>query len=182
MDINEVVSQDSAPVTDQALAQGQAQAQAQAQATDAPQATDASQTIDARDTAPTESAIERLDNSMMGSAGQTQVKQEEENVDAPPIQEPLKTEDPHITISQPPPPPQTAQEPILPLKQETKGLADNTQKVDLMNTIGGSQTRRYLNEHVTPALLDGIRKIAIEQPNDPLRVLGEYLISRSESK
>lgn len=76
---------------------------------------------------------------------------------------------------------QSSLEPSPQLKQEGNGLATDTKgKLDLVNTIGGSQTRRYLNKYVTPALLDGMRQIAIQQPSDPLRVLGEYLISRSE--
>nr|CAO98830.1 subunit of the COMPASS complex [Nakaseomyces delphensis] len=72
-------------------------------------------------------------------------------------------------------------EPVPQLKQEMNGLVGDTKsKLDLVNTIGGSQTRRYLNEYVTPALLDGMRQIAIKQPENPLRVLGEYLIARSE--
>lgn len=53
--------------------------------------------------------------------------------------------------------------------------------INLVETIGGSQTRRYLNDKVTPVLLEGMRKIAVEQPADPLRVLGEYLIERSDN-
>lgn len=52
--------------------------------------------------------------------------------------------------------------------------------INLSETVGGSQTRRYLNETVVPHLLDGMRLIAKEKPDDPLRVLGEYLISKSE--
>ena len=50
----------------------------------------------------------------------------------------------------------------------------------LANVVGGSQVRRYLNEQVTPSLLAGMRQIAAEQPEDPLRALGEFLISESE--
>lgn len=59
----------------------------------------------------------------------------------------------------------------------TQGLID---KIDLSETIGGSQTRRYLNKNVTPFLLNGMRQIAIDKPDDPLRVLGEYLIQQSD--
>lgn len=50
----------------------------------------------------------------------------------------------------------------------------------MADVIGGSQTRRYLNANVTPFLLAGMRIIATEQPEDPLRRLGEYLIEQSE--
>lgn len=43
----------------------------------------------------------------------------------------------------------------------------------------GAPTRQYLNSKVTGPLLDGMKQIAKEQPKDPLRALGEYLIQRS---
>ncbi|CCK69705.1 Sdc1p KNAG_0C06080 [Huiozyma naganishii CBS 8797] len=52
----------------------------------------------------------------------------------------------------------------------------------LVATVGGSSTRKYLNEEVTPALLRGMRLIAVEQPENPLKRLGEYLIEQSGSK
>ncbi|KAI5466270.1 hypothetical protein BGZ63DRAFT_420772 [Mariannaea sp. PMI_226] len=44
----------------------------------------------------------------------------------------------------------------------------------------GDSTRRYLNMKVTGVLLEGMKQLAKEQPSDPLRVLGEYLIQRSK--
>ncbi|KAI0842172.1 hypothetical protein F5Y06DRAFT_259178 [Hypoxylon sp. FL0890] len=44
----------------------------------------------------------------------------------------------------------------------------------------GAPVRQYLNSKVTGPLLDGMKMIAKEQPKDPLRVLGEYLIQRSK--
>lgn len=43
----------------------------------------------------------------------------------------------------------------------------------------GAPTRQYLNGKVTGVLLDGMKQLAKEQPKDPLRVLGEYLLQRS---
>ncbi|KAL7950730.1 hypothetical protein V8C42DRAFT_307358 [Trichoderma barbatum] len=43
----------------------------------------------------------------------------------------------------------------------------------------GDSTRRYLNTKVTGALLEGMKLLAKEKPEDPLRVLGEYLIQKS---
>lgn len=43
----------------------------------------------------------------------------------------------------------------------------------------GAPTRQYLNSKVTGALLEGMKVLAKEQPEDPLRVLGEYLLARS---
>ncbi|KAI1407840.1 hypothetical protein F5Y13DRAFT_173879 [Hypoxylon sp. FL1857] len=44
----------------------------------------------------------------------------------------------------------------------------------------GAPVRQYLNSQVTGPLLDGMRLIAKEQPKDPLRVLGEYLLQRAK--
>lgn len=38
----------------------------------------------------------------------------------------------------------------------------------------------YLNDNVTPALLDGMRMLAREQPKEPLLVLAEFLRERHE--
>ncbi|KAI1431652.1 hypothetical protein GGR50DRAFT_697797 [Xylaria sp. CBS 124048] len=44
----------------------------------------------------------------------------------------------------------------------------------------GAPVRQYLNSKVTAHLLDGMKILAREQPRDPLRVLGEFLIERSK--
>ncbi|OJI81816.1 hypothetical protein ASPTUDRAFT_45130 [Aspergillus tubingensis CBS 134.48] len=44
---------------------------------------------------------------------------------------------------------------------------------------GGAPIRRYMNEKIVPHLLDGMTVVAKEQPPNPLRVLGEYLIQKS---
>ncbi|KAI1107837.1 hypothetical protein F4804DRAFT_296082 [Jackrogersella minutella] len=46
--------------------------------------------------------------------------------------------------------------------------------------LHGAPVRQYLNSKVTGPLLDGMKIIAKEQPQEPLRVLGEYLIQRSK--
>ncbi|CZT00392.1 related to histone-lysine N-methyltransferase [Rhynchosporium graminicola] len=43
----------------------------------------------------------------------------------------------------------------------------------------GAPTRQYLNSKVTGPLMDGMKLLAKDQPKDPLRVLGEYLLQRS---
>ncbi|KAH7364598.1 hypothetical protein BKA65DRAFT_533175 [Rhexocercosporidium sp. MPI-PUGE-AT-0058] len=43
----------------------------------------------------------------------------------------------------------------------------------------GAPTRQYLNSKVTGPLMDGMKLLAKEQPKDPLRALGEYLLQRS---
>ncbi|RQM06971.1 hypothetical protein DH86_00000108 [Scytalidium sp. 3C] len=45
--------------------------------------------------------------------------------------------------------------------------------------LHGAPTRQYLNSKVTGVLLEGMKQLAKEQPKDPLRVLGEYLLQRS---
>ncbi|KAK1833831.1 putative dpy-30 domain-protein [Podospora conica] len=44
----------------------------------------------------------------------------------------------------------------------------------------GAPVRQYLNSKVTPALLEGMKMLAKEQPKDPLRALGEFLLARSK--
>ncbi|KAL2756800.1 hypothetical protein ACRALDRAFT_208696 [Sodiomyces alcalophilus JCM 7366] len=44
----------------------------------------------------------------------------------------------------------------------------------------GDPVRRYLNTKVTVVLLEGMKQIAKEQPKDPLRKLGEFLLQRSK--
>ncbi|KAI1189066.1 hypothetical protein F5B17DRAFT_428891 [Nemania serpens] len=44
----------------------------------------------------------------------------------------------------------------------------------------GAPVRQYLNSKVTAHLLEGMKQLAEDQPKDPLRVLGEFLIERSK--
>ncbi|KAI1828010.1 hypothetical protein F4861DRAFT_238158 [Xylaria intraflava] len=44
----------------------------------------------------------------------------------------------------------------------------------------GAPIRQYLNGRVTAHLLEGMKQLAKDQPKDPLRVLGEFLIERSK--
>ncbi|KAM0799240.1 hypothetical protein BDR22DRAFT_855877 [Usnea florida] len=43
----------------------------------------------------------------------------------------------------------------------------------------GAPARRYLNEKVTGVLLEGMKRLAADQPENPLQVLGEFLLQRS---
>jgi len=43
---------------------------------------------------------------------------------------------------------------------------------------GGAPARQYMNEAVAPYLLEGMKMLVREQPPDPLRVLGEWLIEQ----
>ncbi|KAI9835141.1 MAG: hypothetical protein M1819_002510 [Sarea resinae] len=47
-------------------------------------------------------------------------------------------------------------------------------------TPNGAPARRYLNEKVTTVLLEGMKDLARDQPKDPLRVLGEFLLQKSK--
>ncbi|RCK65251.1 COMPASS component SDC1 [Candida viswanathii] len=62
-------------------------------------------------------------------------------------------------------------------KQEPTSL-DN--QPPMHEIVGGSSVRRYLNEHVTLTLLEGLKELAQVKPEDPLKYLGEYLIAKSE--
>lgn len=44
----------------------------------------------------------------------------------------------------------------------------------------GAPARRYLNEKVTGVLLEGMKRLAADQPENPLQVLGEFLLQRSK--
>ncbi|KAH6709651.1 hypothetical protein BKA61DRAFT_614730 [Leptodontidium sp. MPI-SDFR-AT-0119] len=44
----------------------------------------------------------------------------------------------------------------------------------------GAPIRQYLNSKVTGPLMEGMKLLAKEQPKDPLRALGEYLLQRSK--
>ncbi|KAA8646974.1 hypothetical protein EYZ11_000088 [Aspergillus tanneri] len=44
---------------------------------------------------------------------------------------------------------------------------------------GGAPARVYMNEKIVPYLLEGMKMVTKEQPSNPLRVLGEYLIQKS---
>ncbi|KAK3311130.1 uncharacterized protein B0T15DRAFT_520527 [Chaetomium strumarium] len=43
----------------------------------------------------------------------------------------------------------------------------------------GAPVRQYINSKITGVLLEGMKLVAREQPKDPLRVLGEFLLQRS---
>ncbi|KAK0660811.1 hypothetical protein QBC41DRAFT_330761 [Cercophora samala] len=46
--------------------------------------------------------------------------------------------------------------------------------------LHGAPVRQYINSKITGVLLEGMKLVAREQPKDPLRVLGEYLLQRSK--
>ncbi|KTW27872.1 uncharacterized protein T551_02839 [Pneumocystis jirovecii RU7] len=61
-----------------------------------------------------------------------------------------------------------------------KEMATATNIQSQNRIISTVPTRIYLNENVTPVLLEGMKIIAKERPPNPLQVLGEYLINKSK--
>ncbi|KAJ5655691.1 hypothetical protein N7507_007641, partial [Penicillium longicatenatum] len=61
----------------------------------------------------------------------------------------------------------------------------HTPMVELSNAAasqvrpGGAPAREYLNEKIVPYLLEGMKAVAKDQPANPLRVLGDFLIQKS---
>lgn len=65
--------------------------------------------------------------------------------------------------------------PVSPIEKSS-----STDSKIMAEIVGGSQVRKYLNANVTPYLLQGMRQIANEQPQEPLKALGEYLIEMNK--
>ncbi|KAI4290043.1 MAG: hypothetical protein L6R35_000686 [Caloplaca aegaea] len=64
--------------------------------------------------------------------------------------------------------------------RNTNGIIEAPSPLPAKAATHGAPARRYLNEKVTGVLLEGMKRLAVEQPEDPLRVLGEYLLQRSK--
>lgn len=47
--------------------------------------------------------------------------------------------------------------------------------------VGGSSVRRFLNEHLTEHLLEGLKHVSKTKPENPLYELGTFLIERSKT-
>lgn len=96
------------------------------------------------------------------------------------------------SITPPPAQPQPQPQPIVasnsatpvstPAKKSKLESTTSTNKPPIHEIVGGSSVRRYLNEHVTLALLEGLKELAQVKPEDPLKYLGEYLIAKSEEE
>ncbi|KAL8892017.1 MAG: hypothetical protein Q9215_001019 [Flavoplaca cf. flavocitrina] len=63
--------------------------------------------------------------------------------------------------------------------RNTNGNVDVPPPLPAKAAAHGAPARRYLNEKVTGVLLEGMKRLAVEQPEDPLKVLGEFLLQRS---
>ncbi|KAL6236755.1 hypothetical protein BDW75DRAFT_104864 [Aspergillus navahoensis] len=61
------------------------------------------------------------------------------------------------------------------------GAAQNPAADSIAPTVrpGGAPARVYMNEKIVPYLLEGMKTVTKEQPANPLRVLGEFLIQKS---
>lgn len=64
-------------------------------------------------------------------------------------------------------------------KQKTSIENTNDSDTPVYEVVGGSSLRRYLNKTLTQHLLDGVREVSREKPEDPVRWLGDFLIERS---
>ncbi|ODQ78220.1 hypothetical protein BABINDRAFT_162885 [Babjeviella inositovora NRRL Y-12698] len=49
-----------------------------------------------------------------------------------------------------------------------------------VEVVGGSSVRKWLNANLTPHLLEGMRRCGEEQPEEPLKFLGEFLLQKHE--
>ncbi|KAK3395633.1 hypothetical protein B0T20DRAFT_419396 [Sordaria brevicollis] len=65
-------------------------------------------------------------------------------------------------------------------QQQAGGGGTGTGGMPTEPTLHGAPVRQYLNSKVTVHLLEGMKMLAKEQPKDPLRALGEYLLQRSK--
>lgn len=71
------------------------------------------------------------------------------------------------------PPTSTSTPAAEPIKQEGASTASLPNPAENY----GAPTRLWLNKEVTPALLAGMRQIAKDKPEDPVKALGEFLIN-----
>lgn len=62
---------------------------------------------------------------------------------------------------------------------EDKQEPTHGNELPVHEVVGGSSVRQYLNKHLTQHLLDGLRDVSKNKPEDPLKYLGEFLIQRS---
>jgi COMPASS component SDC1 len=86
-------------------------------------------------------------------------------------------------VKPPPPPPQTRptapppQPQPQPVAQKQLSPTPNATPANQIPP-GGAPARRFLNDNVTPALLEGMKMLAREQPKEPLLALARFLEER----
>lgn len=75
------------------------------------------------------------------------------------------------------------EEPVIKkLKVEEEATHQEIPKFDqppVHEMVGGSSVRKYLNEKLTPHLLEGLNIIGKSKPEDPIYELGQFLLQRS---
>ncbi|CUM50238.1 uncharacterized protein AC631_00139 [Debaryomyces fabryi] len=62
---------------------------------------------------------------------------------------------------------------------EDKQDPNHGNELPVHEVVGGSSVRQYLNKHLTQHLLEALRDVSKNKPEDPLKYLGEFLIQRS---
>ncbi|KAL4905205.1 hypothetical protein BDW74DRAFT_20351 [Aspergillus multicolor] len=67
------------------------------------------------------------------------------------------------------------------MSSSSAGAAHTPTADSIASTVrpGGAPARVYMNEKIVPYLLEGMKTVTKEQPANPLRVLGEFLIQKS---
>lgn len=68
-------------------------------------------------------------------------------------------------------------------RQKSEGTAEPsvTTTAPMCEIVGGSSVRQYLNKNLTEPLLEGLRIVGREKPEDPLRWLGQFLLDKSSA-
>lgn len=69
--------------------------------------------------------------------------------------------------------------PVKKIKTEESSIPKHTEP-PVHEIVGGSSIRQYLNKHLTQHLLEGLKQVGKDKPEDPLLALGKFLIQRSE--
>ncbi|TKA72204.1 hypothetical protein B0A55_06965 [Friedmanniomyces simplex] len=104
------------------------------------------------------------------------------------ITDTLPANDP--TDPQPPPQPENLQPPVdrLPTAAAPPASQPTTRAssipppppVRTQPVAHGGPTRQFLNQHITPHLLEGMKYVAMQEPDKPLLWLSEFLRDRSK--
>ncbi|OLL22010.1 Set1 complex component sdc1 [Neolecta irregularis DAH-3] len=93
--------------------------------------------------------------------------------------------DPQGNCNIPPPPLKSTSKPdVQDVKMECTASTHQVgpSKITPNQVLEAAPVRSYLNQKVTPVLLDGMRILAKEQPPNPLERLGQYLIERGRNQ
>ncbi|KAF1839981.1 uncharacterized protein K460DRAFT_371939 [Cucurbitaria berberidis CBS 394.84] len=83
------------------------------------------------------------------------------------------------SVSTQPPTPQPAPTPAPPAAASSRNSPLPTQQAPTQPIPHGSPTRVYLNQHVTPHLLEAMKHLATTEPDKPLKWLSEFLAMKS---